>query len=123
MPGITVDGTDFFAVYEAAEEGIGRARRREGPSLIECRGFRYYGHFQGDAMLYFTEEEKDRNRARDPIENFKKKALERGLLSEVQLREVDARVATIVEEAVKFAEASPWPAPEEVLTDVYVKYP
>ena len=123
MPGITVDGTDFFAVYEAAEEAIGRARRGDGPSLMECRGFRYYGHFEGDAMLYVTEEEKERNRARDPIENVKKRAIERGLVSAAQLAEVDAQAAAIIEEAVKFAEESSWPKPEEVLTDVYVNYP
>jgi pyruvate dehydrogenase E1 component alpha subunit len=123
MPGITVDGTDFFAVYEAAEEAIGRARRGDGPSLMECRGFRYYGHFEGDAMLYVTEEEKERNRARDPIENVKKRAIERGLVSAAQLAEVDAQAAAIIEEAVKFAEESAWPKPEEVLTDVYVSYP
>jgi pyruvate dehydrogenase E1 component alpha subunit len=123
MPGITVDGTDFFAVYEAAEEAIGRARRGEGPSLMECRGFRYYGHFEGDAMLYVTEEEKERNRARDPIENVKKRAIERGLVSAAQLAEVDAQAAAIIEEAVKFAEESSWPKPEELLTDVYVSYP
>jgi pyruvate dehydrogenase E1 component alpha subunit len=123
MPGITVDGTDFFAVYEAAEEAIGRARRGEGPSLMECRGFRYYGHFEGDAMLYVTEEEKKRNRARDPIENVKKRAIERGLVSAEQFAEVDAQTTAIIEEAVKFAEESAWPKPEEVLTDVYVSYP
>ena len=123
MPGITVDGTDFFAVYEAAEEAIGRARRGDGPSLMECRGFRYYGHFEGDAMLYVTEEEKERNRARDPIENVKKRAIERGLVSAAQLAEVDAQAAAIIEEAVKFAEESSWPKPEELLTDVYVSYP
>ena len=58
MPGVTVDGNDFFAVYEAAGEAIARARRGEGPSLVELRGFRYYGHFLGDAMLYVTEEDK-----------------------------------------------------------------
>ena len=74
-------------------------------------------------MLYLTEEEKARNRARDPIENFKKRALERGLLTETAFTEVDSKVAGIIEDAVEFAKASPWPAPEEVLTDVYVKYP
>ena len=123
MPGITVDGTDFFAVYEAAEEAIGRARRGDGPSLMECRGFRYFGHFEGDAMLYVTEEEKERNRARDPIQNVKKRAIERGLVTAAQLAEVDAQSAAIVEGAVKFAEESSWPKPEEVLTDVYVNYP
>ncbi len=123
MPGVTVDGTDFFAVYEAAEEAIGRARRGEGPSLMECRGFRSRGHFEGDAMLYITDEEKERNRARDPIENVKKRAIKRGLVTEAQLAEVDAQAAAIIEEAVKFAEESAWPKPEEVLTDVYVNYP
>jgi pyruvate dehydrogenase E1 component alpha subunit len=123
MPGITVDGTDFFAVYEAAEEAIGRARRGEGPCLMECRAFRYYGHFEGDAMLYVTEEEKKRNRSRDPIENVKKRAIERGIVTEAQLAEVDAQAAAIIEAAEKFAEESSWPKPEEVLTDVYVNYP
>ncbi len=123
MPGIAVDGTDFFDVYEAAEEAIGRARRGEGPCLMECRAFRYYGHFEGDAMLYVTKEEKERNRARDPIENVRKRAIERGLATEAQLAEVDAQAAAIIEAAVKFAEESSWPKPEEVLTDVYVNYP
>ena len=123
IPGLMVDGSDFFAVYEAAEEAVGRARRGEGPSLIECRGFRYYGHFQGDSMLYFTEEEKERNRAQDPIDNVKKRGLERKLLTKKQISDIDAKTAAIIEEAVKFAEDSAWPAPEEVFTDVYVNYP
>jgi pyruvate dehydrogenase E1 component alpha subunit len=122
MPGVTVDGNDFFAVYEAAEEAIGRARRGEGPSLLECRGFRYFGHFEGDAALYFTEEEKKRNRANDPIDGFKKKVLERKLLTEAELADIDAKAAALIEEAVKYAEESPLPGSEEVLTDVYVKY-
>ncbi len=123
MPGVMVDGSDFFASYEAAGEAIQRARNGEGPSLIECRGFRYFGHFQGDSMLYFTEEEKERNRARDPIENFKKRGLERGLLAEADLAEIDSKVSAMIDEAVRYAEESPYPAPEELHTDVYVKYP
>jgi TPP-dependent pyruvate/acetoin dehydrogenase alpha subunit len=123
MPGATVDGTDFFAIYEAAAEAIGRARRGEGPSLIECRGFRYYGHFQGDSMLYFTEEEKARNRARDPIESFRKRLLDRKLVTEGELAKIDAKVDAAINEAVAFAESSPMPNPAEVTTDVYVSYP
>jgi len=123
MPGITVDGSDFFAVYEAAEEAIDRARRGEGPSLLECRGFRYYGHFIGDPMIYVTEEDQKRNRARDPIETFKKRVLERKLLTEEEVAEIDAKVAASIEEAVKFGQESPLPDNKEVLTDVYVKYP
>jgi len=123
MPGATVDGTDFFAVYEAVAEAVGRARRGEGPSLVEARGFRYYGHFVGDATLYFTEEEKARNRANDPIEKFRKSVLNRKLLAEKELAEIDARVQAEIEEAVKFAEESPMPDPAELATDVYVSYP
>jgi pyruvate dehydrogenase E1 component alpha subunit len=123
MPGVTVDGTDFFAVSEAAEAAIGRARRGEGPSLIECLGFRYYGHFQGDAVLYLTPEEQARNRAQDPIASFKRQVSERGLLAEAEIADIDARTADMVEQAIKFAEESPYPVPEAVLTDVYVSYP
>jgi TPP-dependent pyruvate/acetoin dehydrogenase alpha subunit len=123
IPGFAVDGTDFFAVYEAAGEAIARARRGEGPTLIECKGFRYYGHFQGDNMSYFSPEEIARNKANDPIEKFKKRVLERGLLSEKELADIDARAKKAIDEAVEFAEKAPYPAPEECLTDVYVSYP
>ena len=123
MPGITVDGSDFFAVYEAAEQAIDRARRGEGPSLLECRGFRYYGHFIGDPMIYVTKEDQKRNRARDPIDNFKKRVLEQKLLSEEEVADIDAKVAASIEEAVKFGQQSPLPDIKEVLTDVYVNYP
>lgn len=122
MPGVSVDGTDPFAVYEAAGEAVARARRGEGPSLIEARAFRYYGHFQGDAMTYRTEEEVADYRLRDPIESFKRQVLGRGLVSEDELAEIDARAVQAVEDAVRFAEESPHPTPEECLTDVYVSY-
>lgn len=123
MPSATVDGTDFFAIYEAAGEAISRARKGEGPSLLELRGFRYYGHFVGDAMTYVTKEDQERNRARDPIEGFKKRALDRKLLSEKEIAEIDTRAAALVEEAVRFAEESSYPDTKEVFTDVYVTYP
>ncbi|MGQ9599777.1 MAG: thiamine pyrophosphate-dependent dehydrogenase E1 component subunit alpha [Anaerolineae bacterium] len=123
MPGFVIDGTDLFAVYEAANEAIARARRGEGPTLIECKAFRYYGHFQGDNMSYFTEEEIAANRARDPIEKFKKRVLERGLMTEQELAEIDAWAKKEIDEAIKFAEESPYPSVEEVYTDVYVSYP
>jgi pyruvate dehydrogenase E1 component alpha subunit len=122
MPGVSVDGTDIFAVYEAAGEAVARARRGEGPTLIETKAFRYYGHFQGDAMTYRTEEEVAGYRARDPIEAFRKRMLARNLFPEAELAEVDAGVARTIDEAVRFAEESPYPAPEDCLTDVYVSH-
>jgi pyruvate dehydrogenase E1 component alpha subunit len=122
MPGFAIDGTDLFAVYEAAGEAIARARRGEGPTLMECKAFRYYGHFQGDNLSYFTEEERAKNKERDPIDNFKKRVLERGLLAEEEMAEIESRAKKAIDEAVQFAEAAPYPAVEEVLTDVYVSY-
>ena len=123
MPGVLVDGTDVFAVYEVAGEAVARARRGEGPSLIETRAFRYYGHFQGDGMAYRTEDEVAGYRARDPIESFKRQVLARGLVSEAELAEIDTQAARAIQEAIRFSDESPYPALEECLTDVYVSYP
>jgi TPP-dependent pyruvate/acetoin dehydrogenase alpha subunit len=122
MPGFGVDGTDLFAVYEAAGEAIARARRGEGPTLIECKAFRYYGHFEGDNLSYFTEEERAGQKTRDPIDKFTKRVTERKLLSEAELAKIDARAKEVLDEAIQLAEQSPYPALEEVLTDVYVSY-
>jgi len=123
MPGFAVDGTDLFAVYEAATEAIARARRGEGPTLIECKAFRYYGHFQGDNLSYYTDADRANQQARDPIEKFKKRVLERGLLTENELAAVDTWAKESLDQAVKFAEESPYPTPEQLYTDVYVSYP
>jgi pyruvate dehydrogenase E1 component alpha subunit len=123
MPGFVVDGTDVFAVYEAANEAVARARPGEGPTLIECKAFRYYGHFQGDNLSYYTDADRAGQRARDPIDKFKKRVLERELLTEQGLAEVDAWAKRSLDEAVKFAEESPYPTPEQLYADVYVSYP
>jgi pyruvate dehydrogenase E1 component alpha subunit len=122
MPGFSVDGTDLFAVYEAADEAIARARRGEGPTLIEYKAFRYYGHFEGDNLSYYTEEEKAGQKERDPIDKFTKRVIERKLLSKAELAKIDARAKEVLDEAIQLAEQSPYPALEEVLTDVYVSY-
>jgi pyruvate dehydrogenase E1 component alpha subunit len=122
MPGFTIDGTDFFAVYEAAGEAIARARRGEGPSLIECKAFRYYGHFEGDAKRYYTEAMLEDFKKRDPIFRFRQRILDRNLVSAAELDAIEAKAKQVVEEAVKFGEESPYPALEDCLTDVYVAY-
>lgn len=122
MPGFTVDGTDLFAVYEAADEAIKHARKGEGPSLIECKGFRYYGHFEGDATAYYTPEMRADQKERDPIIKFRQRILDRQLVSEAELDAIDAKAQKAIADAVKFAEDSDYPALEELLTDVYVSY-
>jgi TPP-dependent pyruvate/acetoin dehydrogenase alpha subunit len=123
FPGVAIDGTDVFAVYEASGEATARARRGEGPSLIEARAFRYYGHFMGDAQTYKTEKEFQSYEARDPITTFRKRVLEHHLVSESELAKIDGWAKEVIEEAVRFAEGSSYPAPEECLADVYVSYP
>ena len=123
MPGVTVDGLDVFAVYEAAGEAIARARRGEGPSLIECKTYRYHGHFEGDTIRERTKEEEEAYHARDPITALRRSIIDRGIAQEAELDAIDKRVQNSIDLAWEFAEAQPYPAPEEALTDVYVKYP
>lgn len=122
MPGLTVDGLDVFAVYEAAGEAIARARRGEGPSLIECKTYRYFGHFEGDAITYRTKEEEAAYHARDPIEALRRSLIGRGIATAEELNAINEQVQERIDDAWRFAEAAPLPAPEEALTDVYVSY-
>jgi len=122
IPGVVVDGLDLFAVYEAAGEAIARARRGDGPTLLEAKTYRYYGHFQGDMVTYRTEEEVLRFRERDPIAGLKRYLKDRNLATEEELDAIDARVVKELDDAWEAAKAAPFPKPDEVLTDVYVSY-
>ena len=115
MPGVTVDGFDFFAVHEAAGAAVERARAGEGPSLIEVKLTRYYGHFEGDTILYRTKEEEAFYRARDCLQRFRKTVIEQGLLSEAELDAVDRRALDTIEAAVRFAQESALPTPDQTL--------
>ena len=123
MPGVTVDGLDIFAVYEAAGEAIARARRGEGPSLIECKTYRYHGHFVGDTMTYRTKEEVASYRARDAILALRQAIEKRGIADAEELDAIDKQVKEDIDDAWRVAEESPLPEPEETLSDVYVSYP
>ncbi len=122
IPGVVVDGLDLFAVYEAAGEAIARARRGEGPTLLEAKTYRFYGHFQGDTITYRTEEEVLRFRERDPIAGLKRYLKEQGLATEEELDAIDSRIVDALDGAWEAAKAAPFPKPEETLTDVYVSY-
>jgi pyruvate dehydrogenase E1 component alpha subunit len=119
IPGVVVDGNDVMAVYEAVAEAVKRARAGEGPTLIEAKTYRWRGHFEGDPTVYRSEKEVEEWKQRCPIARFKKHLLEMGLASEADLAQIDAEVAEEVEAAVRFAEESPLPKPEEALEDVY----
>jgi pyruvate dehydrogenase E1 component alpha subunit len=123
IPGVIAEGMDFFDVFSKASAAIERARRGEGPTLLECKTYRYFGHYVGDPLTYRTKEESDKVRAsRDPIDNFEKRVVSDGKLAASELRAVDDQVSKAIAEAVRFAEASAAPDPSELLTDVYVQY-
>lgn len=124
MPGVTVDGFDFFAVHEAAGAAIERARAGEGPSLIEVKLTRYYGHFEGDAQTYRAPDEvKHYRETRDCLMQFRERTTRAGLLQASALDALDAEVEACIEEAVVRAKADPKPSPADLLSDVYVAYP
>jgi pyruvate dehydrogenase E1 component alpha subunit len=115
------DGMDFFDVYEKAGEAIARARRGEGPTLLECKTYRFLGHFVGDPLVYRSKEEaEDWIQNRDPLELLETKLVEGGIARSDALRAVDGDVAALLAEAVAEAERAPFPDAEDVLSDVYV---
>lgn len=122
IPGVSVDGYDVVAVYEAAGEAVERARRGDGPSLIEAKTWRYFGHFEGDQTTYRTAEQSAAYREHDPLIYFAKQAIDNGLLTQKDVEAADRRAAGDVEAAIEYGESSPPPRPEDALTDVYVSY-
>ena len=123
MPGITVDGTDFFAVHEAAGEIIRRARDGGGPSLLECKMVRFYGHFEGDAQTYRGPGELDDIRTNhDCLRKFARQVTSAGVIDETALAAIDREVLALIESAVQQAKAAPLPTLADLTTDVYVTY-
>jgi len=124
MPGVIVDGFDFFAVYEALGEAIARARSGGGPTLVEMKLSRYFGHFEGDAQTYRAPGEVQKLREeKDCLKRFEERVVRAELVSSDDLRKVDAEVKALIDDAVAQAKAAPLPAAETLLTDVYVSYP
>ena len=122
MPGVIVDGFDFFAIYEAAGEAIERARHGGGPTLIEMKFTRYYGHFEGDQQKYRADEV-DRARAQlDCLLRFRTRVTSSGRLSTDQLDRIDTEAAALIDDAVRQAKAAAEPGIDDLLTDVYISY-
>ncbi|MGI6206784.1 MAG: alpha-ketoacid dehydrogenase subunit alpha/beta [Anaerolineae bacterium] len=119
MPGVIVDGMDVLAVREAVAEAVARARRGEGPSLVEAKTYRYYGHSRSDPRAYRTKEEEQAWHDRDPIQRFSQFLLAEGIATQEELDEVEQRAQDAIDKAVEFALASPMPSPDELYQDVY----
>jgi pyruvate dehydrogenase E1 component alpha subunit len=123
MPGETVDGVDFFAVYDAVGRAVARARRGEGPSAVEAVAMRWYGHFEGDMQLYRDPKEVERLRATaDPLVKFEERAVKDFDIAADELREIDEEITELIEEKVIAAKAAPKPPREALYTDVYGSY-
>lgn len=121
MPSRPVDGMDVEEVHIAVKEAADRARRGDGPTLLEFRTYRYRGHSMSDPAKYRTKEEVEEYKKQDPIEKVKRKMLELGIVSEEEIKAIDERVKQKVNESVEFAENSPYPEPHELYEDVYVQ--
>jgi pyruvate dehydrogenase E1 component alpha subunit len=119
ISGVTVDGNDVLAVFEASQKAVEHARSGAGPTLIECKTYRQKGHSRVDPAKYRSKEEVARWLAKDPINRFREALLKNDVFSQAEFQKIGENVTAEIEEAVKFAVESPYPAPEEALEDVY----
>jgi TPP-dependent pyruvate/acetoin dehydrogenase alpha subunit len=119
FPGITIDGNDVFLVHKVAAEAIARARNGEGPTLLECKTYRWYGHSEIDPANYRRQDEVEEWKKRDPVALAEKKLMELGLLTNEKREAAVEQIDYEIEEAIKTAESTPYSEPEEAYNDVY----
>ncbi|MFP3867138.1 MAG: thiamine pyrophosphate-dependent dehydrogenase E1 component subunit alpha [Desulfobacteraceae bacterium] len=119
MPGVVVDGNDALAVYTSALEARAHAVAGEGPTLIEYKTYRWRGHGESDLQIYQPKEEIAAWQAMCPIPKLRGDMLAQGLISVDELQDMEHRIDAIVQEAIRFAEDSPYPEPHEALEDVF----
>lgn len=119
MPSVEIDGNDVLAVYEAITEAAARARKGEGPTFIEAKTCRWRGHYEGDSQTYRTEKEIADCKKKDPIVRFRKELVSRGVMTEAEAAKIHKEAVEEINQAVKFAEESPWPEAAEIYTDIY----
>lgn len=120
MPSVICDGMDVLEVKKAVKEAVDRARRDEGPTLIECKTYRWYGHSSSDQRAYRTREEEAEWHERDPIIVLRNKLLAAGSATEKELDAVEQKAVKTIEDATKFAIESPYPPVSELYNDIYV---
>jgi pyruvate dehydrogenase E1 component alpha subunit len=120
IPGKIVDGNDVLAVYEAVGKAVSRARRGDGPTIVECKTYRYHGHYEGDPDVYRSKEEIEEWREKDPLPRFRKQLIEMRVLTSEEANRIDQEISGEIQNAVRFAEESPLPdVKEDLLEDVY----
>jgi len=119
MPGVVVDGNDLLAVYHVAREAIARARSGGGPTLLECKTYRWYGHSEIDPAKYRPKEQVEEWKKRCPLTRFEKYLREEKILTDSQQQKIEAEVKAEIDDAVAFAESSPFPDPGELHDHIY----
>ena len=119
MPGYSIDGNDVFAINEVMEQAIARAKAGEGPTLVECKTYRWAGHWTGDPQVYRTREEVEEWKQKDPIKRLRAWLIENGVLSEAECDAIEHKSIEAVEAATRFALESPDPDPARVMDDVF----
>ena len=119
IPGVTVDGLDVLAVYEVVSEAVARARRGDGPTLVEAKTYRYFGHYVGDPGLYRSMEEVEEAMRRDPLPAFERTLTTAGVLAAADCRAIEAGVREEIEAAVEFGRTSPEPYDAIAFEDLY----
>ena len=117
--GVAINGNDVLAVYQASLGAIARARAGDGPTLIECKTYRWHGHSEHDKAFYRTDEELAMWKSRDPIPTFTTYLRARHVLDDQKLKDVEDKVAATIDDAVEFASNAPDPTPEDAVTDLY----
>lgn len=120
IPGVYIPDNDPIAIYEAAGEAVARARRGEGPSLLEIKTDRYFGHFEGDPQLYRPKDEVEKLKKKDPIDRLRQQMIAQGVFTAADADRVATEVKAEVDEAIEFARQSPYPEPQEALEDLFV---
>src|SRR5881394_225839 len=117
--GVAINGNDVLAVYQATQGALARARGGDGPTLIECKTYRWHGHSEHDKAFYRTDEELAMWKSRDPIPTFTTYLRARHVLDDQKLKEVESKVEATIEDAVEFASSAPDPSPEDAVSDLY----
>jgi pyruvate dehydrogenase E1 component alpha subunit len=124
MPGITVDGNDVLAVYEASGKAVERARTGEGPTLIECKTYRWRGHHEGDpnrGSRYRPAEEVEEWMKKCPIRRFEERLIKKKISTKEKLKTIREEIEREIDKATAFARESPYPNPQDLYEDVYVE--
>ena len=117
--GVAINGNDLLAVYQTSQGALARARGGGGPTLIECKTYRWHGHSEHDKAFYRSDEELAMWKSRDPIPTFTTYLRTRNVLDDRKVEEIEGRVAATVDDAVEFAANAPDPRPEDATTDLY----